>query len=329
MSVTLAMYEKSYEHVGEQLDALALDINVITFDRDGVFTIDGSTVAPGDVDVDYFWLSSHVNADGFRKKAFETVLACKSVGVLQTFNAGLDDPVYKRISDRGTRICNSSAQAVAIAEYVMAHVLSLIHPIDLQREQQAKKEWKVTLFRELSRMNCLIVGFGPIGHEVAKRLKAFGATTAVVRRSPQTSELVDQAGTMADLPKFLPQADVIVLACALNDETRGFAGDAFFSAIKDGALLVNIARGALIDDAAMIQALDQGRLAHAVLDVFHTEPLPTSDPLWSHPNVRLTPHTSFGGDGGRARWDQLLLDNLSRFVDGEALMAEVNPKDIV
>ena len=322
------MRNKSFEHIGAQLDALGLDIIVHTFGKDGQFTIDGAAVPPGEVDVDYFWLSNHVNAGGYQKMALSLVADCKSVGVLQTFNAGLDNPAYKKISAKGTRICNSSAQAVAIAEYVMAHVLSLTHPIDQQRAQQAAKQWKATPFRELSRMNWLIVGFGPIGQEVAQRVKAFGATTTVVRRSPQTSDLVDKAGTMAELPTFLPEADVIVLACPLNDETRGFANESFFAAVKEDAILVNIARGALIDDSAMIAALDDGRFATAVLDVFNPEPLPEDNPLWSHPKVRVTPHTSFAGDGGRARWDQLFLDNITHFVKGEAIASEVDPKDI-
>jgi phosphoglycerate dehydrogenase-like enzyme len=328
MSITVAMYDKSFQHIGDRLAALGLDIVVHTFDKEGKFLIDGVARAPGELAVDYFWLSSHVNADDAKDSAFAAALACKSVGVLQTFNAGLDDPVYKKIAARGTRIVNSSAQAVAIAEYVMAHVLSLVHPIDLQRKQQAAKHWAITPFRELSRMNWLIVGYGPIGQAIAKRVKAFEATTTVIRRSPQLSCLVDQAGTMADLGRFLPAADVIVLACSLTDETRGFADESFFAAVKQGALLVNIARGALIDDSAMLAALDEGRLAAAVLDVFHTEPLPQDDPLWSHPQVRLTPHTSFAGDGGRGRWDQLFLDNLSRFVNGKTLVSEVDPKDI-
>ena len=329
MSRTLAMYEKSYAHIAMRLDALGLDLEVRTFGPDGNFDIDGATVPPADVAVDYFWLSSHVNADGSRKTAFDTVLACKRVGVLQTFNAGLDDPIYKKISARGTRIINSSAQAVAISEYVMAHVLSLVHPIDLQREQQARKHWALTPFREVSGMNWLIIGFGPIGQAIARRIKAFGATSTVVRRSPQTGELADRAGTMDDLPRFLPDADVIILACSLNEQTRGFANADFFASLKPGALLVNIARGALIDDAALLAALDGDRLAAAVLDVFHTEPLPADDPLWSHPKVRLTPHTSFAGDGGRARWDQLFLDNIARFARDEALVGEVNPHDIL
>jgi len=329
MAVTVAMYDKSYDHIGDRLNALGLDIEVLIFDRDGELYKGGKAVLPAEIDVDYLWLSTHLNADNAQSMAFELAMSCKSVGVMQTFNAGLDNPVYKKISDKGVRICNSSAQAVAISEYTMAHVLSLLHPIDEQRDQQARKEWKMAPFREIWRTNWLIIGYGPIGQELVKRAKAFDANITVVRRSPATSEVVDRAGTIADLGEFLPDADVIVLACPLNDETRGFAGKDFFAAVKPGAILVNIARGKLIDDAAMIAALDDGRVAHAVLDVFHTEPLPEADPLWSHPNVRLTPHTSFAGNGGRARWDELFLDNLSRFVKGEPILAEVDPKDIV
>ena len=328
MSVTVAMYDKSLQHIGARLDALNLDITVHTFGQDGKFMVDGVAVAPADLDIDYFWLSAHINDDDFREGAFSTALACKSVKVLQTFNAGLDNPIYAKISARGTRVVNSSAQGVAISEYVMAQVLSLVHPVDRQREQQSNKNWQITPFRELSRMNWLIIGYGPIGQEIAKRVKAFGATTTIIRRSPQTSEFVDKAGTMAQLGAYLPDADVIVIACSLTEDTRGFADQSFFAALKQDALLINIARGALIDDAAMIAALDNGRLAHAVLDVFHTEPLPQDNPLWSHPQVRITAHTSFAGNGVQGRWDQLFLDNLSRFVNRETLLSEVNPKDI-
>ena len=329
MAVTVGMFDESLAHIGESLDSLGLDITVLPFDKSGQFNIGGRTTPPGKVTLDYLWLSSHINAAGAQKTAFGLAVACKSVSVLQTFNAGLDHPVYKQMSVKGTRICNSSAQGVAIAEYVMAQVLSVTHPLAQQRDQQAAREWKITPFRELSRTNWLIVGYGPIGQEVAKRAKAFGAAISVVRRSPEISDVVDKAGTMADLPSLLGEVDVIVLACPLTDATRGFVGADFFDVVKPGTILVNIARGGLIHDGALIAALDSGRLEIAVLDVFHTEPLPTDDPLWSHPNVRLTPHTSFAGSGGRARWDELFLDNLSRFVKGEPILAEVDPKDIV
>lgn len=328
MTVTVAMHEASLDHIADRLEALALDMSVATFGSDGQFRIDGRTVAPADVDVDYFWLSSHVSRGGGQQLAFDTVLGCRSVGVLQTYNAGLDHPFYRKAADRGIRICNSSAQGVAIAEYVIAQVMAVFHPIAEQREMQKAQEWRVTRFREISRTHWLIVGFGPIGQAIAERVKAFGARTSVVRRSPAPSPLIDRMGAPADLPSLLPEADVIVLACPLNETTRGMAGARFFEAAKPGAVLVNVARGGVVDDAALIAALDSGRLEIAILDVFRTEPLPPDDPFWTHPKVRLTPHTSFAGDGVQERWDLLFLDNIVRFAKGQPLIREVDPAEI-
>lgn len=329
MTVSVAMYANSYGGIKDRLDALGLDLDVIPFRLDGKFEIGGTKVDPADVDVDYLWLSPELSLEGGLQTAFDVALKCRSIKVLQTFNAGLDAPAYKQILAKGVRICNSSAQALAISEYVIAQVLSLFQPLAEQRELQAMKKWQRTPFREISGTNWLIIGFGPIGRAIAQRAKAFAASICVIRRSPETGPTVDRAGTIADLPEFLPPADVVVLACPLNVSTLRLAGKAFFDAIKPGAVLVNIARGGLIDDRAMIKALDDGRLAAAVLDVFHTEPLPADDPLWAHPNIRLTSHTSFSGNGVRRRWEQLFLDNLPRFVKGEKLLNEVNPKDLV
>ena len=328
MTVTVAMHEKSLEHIGDRLRALGLDLNVLTFGSDGQFRVGGGTVPPAEVDVDYFWLSSHVGRGGGQQTAFDTVLACRSVGVLQTYNAGLDHPFYAEAADRGIRICNSSAQGVAIAEYVIAQVMSVLHPIAEQRAMQAAREWRVTPFREISRTSWLIIGFGPIGQAIARRVKALGAGTAIIRRSPEASAEVDRVGTPSDLPAMLPDADVVVLALPLNDATRGLADASFFEAAKPGAILVNVARGGVVDDEALIAALDAGRIGTAILDVFRTEPLPPDDPLWVHPRVRLTPHTSFAGDGVQARWDELFLDNIVRFVQGDALIREVDPNEI-
>lgn len=329
MPATVALYAPAYEYIRPALDALGLDIAILTFDAEGRLFREGAEIAPEETAIDYVWLSNFISRDKAQEPAFELVERLGRIGVLQTFNAGLDHPVYKKIAAKGTRICNSSAQAVAISEYVFAQVLAFFHPLEQQREQQLKRVWQVTPFREIWRTNWLIVGYGPIGQQIAQKVKAFGGSTTVVRRSPEVGPLVDEAGTLADLPELLPSADVIVLACPLNEQTRGFADAAFFGHIKDGAVLVNIARGALIDDAALIAALDSGRLALAVLDVFHTEPLPDGDPLWRHPKVWLTPHTSFAGNGGQARWMQLFLDNLPRFVRGDALNHEVDPRDLL
>lgn len=328
MPPVLAMYDRSLTHIGPRLDALGLQLQVVTFWRDGLCALDGRTLPPEEVSADYVWLAAPITADDVQEQAFGLVERMRRVGVLQTYNAGLDHPFYRRMSQRGTRICNSSAQAVAISEYVFGQLMSVLQPIAEQRALQVQREWKITPYREIAGTTWLIVGYGPIGREVAKRAKAFGARTLAVRRKAEPSPDVDRMGTLADLPSMLPEADVIVLAAPLNAATKGMADARFFATAKAGATLVNVARGGLVDDAAMIAALDGGRLAHAILDVFHEEPLPVIDPLWAHPKVRMTSHTSFAGSGVRGRWDALFLDNIQRFVKGEQLVNVVRPEDL-
>jgi phosphoglycerate dehydrogenase-like enzyme len=327
MPVSLLMYDKALQRIGPRLAALGLDLEIAMFDMSGTVSRGGKRLAPEDVAVDYVWLSSDINLDGYQAGAFELALALRQAKVLQTFNAGLDHPFYKQLSQKGTRLCNSSAQAIAISEYVMAQVLATFQPIEEQRRLQASRTWQLTRHREIAGTTWMIVGFGPIGREVAKRAKAFGARIIVIRRQPETSDIVDEAGTLADLPRLAADVDVLVLACSLNAGTRGLAGKDTFAALKPGAILVNVGRGPLVDDAAMLAALDEGRLATAILDVFHEEPLPADNPLWGHPKVRLTSHTSFGGSGVRGRWDELFLDNIARYARGEPLMNEFNPRD--
>ena len=184
MRVKVAMYEKSWAHIRGRAEALGLDLEVTTFDAEGRF--DGQ--APEAVEADYMWLSTHLNADGVGAVAFDVAKRLKRLDVIQTFNAGLDNPVYREISARGTRVCNSSAQGVAIAEYAFAQVIALLHPLEEQRAMQAEKRWGKTLFREISRTHWLIVGYGPIGAAVAKRAKGFEAGVSVIRRSPGAAE---------------------------------------------------------------------------------------------------------------------------------------------
>ena len=133
---------------------------------------------------------------------------------------------------------------------------------------------------------------------------------------------------MAGLPGVLPESDVVVLACALNDDTRDLANDAFFAALKPGAILINIGRGGLVDEDALKRGLDAGKPAYAVLDVFQVEPLPVDSWMWEHPTVRISAHTSNSGQGTAARGDQLFVDNLKRFLAGEPLINEASPSEV-
>ena len=328
MTTTVALYQPSHDAVRDRLAALGLDIDLITFDADGVLRAGGETFAPGDCDVDYLWFGPEISRDGVFPKAVEIALGLKSLKLLQTFNAGLDHPAYKTIAARGTRICNSSAQGIAIAEYVFAQVMAVFHPIGQQRDLQATTTWQKLPFREIAGSTWVVVGFGPIGRAIVSRAKAFDATVHVVRKSGVAALPADSTTTLDGLGELLPDADVIVIACPLTPDTRGLADAAFFKAVKPGATLVNIARGAIIDDGALLASLDDGNLGTAVLDVFHTEPLPADDPLWTHPGVRLTAHSSFNGSGTQGRWHQLFLDNLPRFSRGEPLENEVDASSL-
>jgi len=140
--------------------------------------------------------------------------------------------------------------------------------------------------------------------------------------------LVDRVAPIADLPSLLPEADVVVLACSLNASTRDLANEAFFKAMKPGSILVNIARGGVVVDEALLAALDRKAPAVAILDVFHQEPLPATSPYWAHPQVRVTAHTSAAGSGTVPRGDKLFLSNLKRYAAGEPLLNEVDPKSL-
>jgi len=215
-----------------------------------------------------------------------------------------------------------------IAEYVVANAIAELHPIAAHRAAQAERKWKSVPFREISQTSWLIIGYGHIGEEVARRVKAFGARVVGIRRSPKPSEFADQVATLADLPLLLPQADVVVLACALNDQTRDLANAKFFAAMKQNSLLINIARGGVVVEDDLLTALARKAPGLAILDVFREEPLPATSQFWSHPQVRVTAHTSAAGSGTIPRGDKLFLSNLKRYAAGEPLLNEVNASSL-
>lgn len=322
------LHKNSYERVGKRLHALGLDLHVICVDVEGAYTRDGEPIERGNAQPEVFWLSLDFFDSGQVREAFDMALEPGTVKWMQTLNAGLDRGRYKDIIEAGIRLSNSSAQSVAISEYVMAQVLHAFQPFEKQQAAQAKREWATTPFTELSQTTWLIIGFGPIGREVAARARAFGAHIVAVRRGTDSFGLADEMGHLNDLPALLPRADVVLLACSLNDTTRGLADAAFFSHVKQDAVLVNIARGGLVDDEALLACLDSERLQLAVLDVFAPEPLDADSPYWNHPRVRVTAHTSWAGNGTVPRGDDLFLDNLARYAKGEPLAMEVDPANV-
>ncbi|MGZ3377539.1 MAG: D-2-hydroxyacid dehydrogenase [Phenylobacterium sp.] len=325
----ILMTKAAYGRVGERLATVAPGAQVVTAGPEDVYELDGKPIDVADIDPEVVWLSLDSYASGTLGQLYGRLMKSASPRWTQIMAAGIDNPIFRNIMEKGVRLSKSSAQATPIAEYVVAHALSLQVPIPAQAALQAKHEWKPTPYRELGNTRWALVGFGNIGHEIAKRIKAFGVDLTVVRRSPKADgDLADRVITLADLPAVLPDADVIVLACALNDETRNMCDAAFFQALKPGAILINIGRGGLVDEDALKAGLERDQPAHAVLDVFQTEPLPADSWIWDHPKIRVSAHTSNSGDGNLGRGDVLFLENLRRYLAEEPLLNEADPREV-
>jgi phosphoglycerate dehydrogenase-like enzyme len=326
------MSEAAFGRVSTKLAAMGEGLDVVTIDPSGALKRAGVPIDGAEVDPEVFWASLDLYSPGQQTPQLMTFFGRILQGAkgqwVQSFAAGVDSPVFKAVMGKGLRLSKSSAQAPAIAEYVMAQALSLLHPIAEQRGLQKDHDWRYVHFREIGSTRWLMVGFGAIGHEIARRLHPFGAPLTVVRRNTAPEPLAADVRPTRDLSTLLPDADVVVLACALNDETRGLAGDSFFKAMKPGSLLINIARGGLIDEAALKAGLDRDQPGRAVLDVFETEPLPAEHWLWDHPKVRVTGHCSNAGDGVLGRGDALFLENLRRYRAGEPLLNETHPSEV-
>ena len=323
MTLNVALHPAARDRVSDRLAGLDLPLRLLPLLEDGRCTVDGRSGPLAEAPAEAVWLTAELAGRAF-DGCLKAIAASPTVRWVQTFNAGLDHPGYRAIAARGIRIGASSAQAVAISEYVFAHVLDLYQGLAERRAAQAAVEWKPLPFREIAGTRWLIVGYGNIGQEIGKRAKAFGARVAGVRRSGAPAPHADEVCRMDELAARLGDADVVVLCCPHSSETDRLVDTGFLAAMKPGAVLVNVARGGVVDDAALLAALDSGRVGAAVLDVFEPEPLPPDSRYWSHPSVRLTGHCSFAGNGTSGRADDLFIANLPRYAAGEALVNEVD-----
>jgi phosphoglycerate dehydrogenase-like enzyme len=242
---------------------------------------------------------------------------------VQLPNTGIDGmpaPILKAELVTAAR----AAGAVPIAEYVLATMLAWSRRFPEFWLREAPEHWSFQPTTALAGQRVALVGFGGIGQRVAKLALAFDMDVAAIRRTTTPSPIADVT-MVSELAELLSTADHLVLCTPATTKTRHLMDDRAFGLVKPGLHLVNIARGALVDQDALRRALDHGRVARASLDVCDPEPLPTGHWLYSHPKVLLTPHASWTGVEFLAAATDLFCSNLRRYLDGEPLVGLVDP----
>ena len=265
----------------------------------------------------------------YSRQFFSTVRKAPTLQWLHVFNAGVDHPIYTEMLQRGVRLTTSAGTtAVPIAQTAITGLLMLARNFPRWLAAQRERRWDPMrppdFPRDLPGQTALIVGLGSIGSEIARLARALGLKVIGVRRSPQRpGDPVDELHPPQKLAELLPRADWLIIASPLTAETRGMINADLLARLPQGARIINIGRGEIIDETAMIEALRSGHLGGAYLDVFEKEPLPTESPLWDLPNVLISPHNSAAASGNDERVYQMFLANLEHWQHKQALTNEV------
>jgi phosphoglycerate dehydrogenase-like enzyme len=279
------------------------------------------------VTVDAVFISRDITGTSTKAVVGPTLAACYGVirrspqlRWVHTHSAGADRPIYPEIAARGVAVSTSQgANADSVAHTAVGAVLALGRGFPGFWAAQGERRWapftEATLPRDLSGQTAVVLGFGPIGQRIARWLHALGLRIEVVRQGAQPADTWP-TWRYADLPDVLPRADWLVLACPLTPQTEGLVDAAALGRLPPGAHLVNVARGEVVVQSALVEALSGGRLGGAFLDVFDPEPLDPASPLWRLPGVVVTPHAAGRSAGHAARVDERFLSHLQDWLAG-------------
>ena len=327
---SILLTDRAWQRFGQRIATIVPAAALMRMLDDGSVVVgDGTRLGRDDVVPDVVWATADLFDDNAPLRPFFGLIRrLESLRWLQSPAAGIDAPIWAELLDNGVRVTSAHIADVAISEYVLRAVLDHYQRPDEWRAAQASREWRRHDFREVNGTTWLVVGFGSIATGVAVKARAFGATVVGCRRHPTGEEPVDRMVRPDELaPDVIGEADVVVICAPATAETEHLVDAGFLGAMKSGSVLVNIARGSLVDEIALLTALDRdgGGPEAAILDVTETEPLPADSPLWTHPAVTITPHNSAGGKGRYARAFYLFCDNLVRYLEDRPLLNELRP----
>ena len=259
-----------------------------------------------------------IKGPGFPAECHRPIMEFPSVQWVQVGGSG-----YEHLApwDRTRLKVTNCAGVLAryLAETATGAMLCLNGNFPAYYRQQMERTWLPRSFRPLSDQTILIVGLGHIGRSVADNAKALGMRVLAIRRQQIKHPSVDVLGTPEDLPGLIGEADVVSLHLRLTNETRHLFNAEMFATMKHNSLFLNTSRGSVVHEESLIAALQAGQIRGAYLDVFEEEPLPMQSPLWSMPNVLITPHAADDVDDWQLKFAQFFGDNLQRWIDGDAL----------
>lgn len=239
----------------------------------------------------------------------------RNLKYIQLTSAGFDRVPMDYINQHGIEIHNArGVYSVPMAEFALTGILQLVKQSRFFYENQKQHIWeKSRTLGELAGKTAVIVGAGNIGSEVAKRLKAFDVTVVGIDITTDQRPYFDKIELLNNLDEQLKAADIVVLTLPLTDDTKGMFDKSKFDLMKNSCIFVNIARGQLVVENDLVDALNNKKISGAVLDVFETEPLEKTSPLWDMDNVIITPHNSFVGQNNNKRMFDVIISNLENY----------------
>ena len=311
MSATMATL------LGERARSAAPGCEVVAIEADGSLS-----VAPDQVDVFLFTLDLALSPEAGRTAT--DLLREPGLRWVQSPGAGVDHPIFRDLVRRGVTLTNASGiNAEPIAQYIFTYVLHWERNVALHLARERERHWEVIVSDDLTAKTLGIVGLGGIGAAAARVAKAFGMRVLGLRRNPTADPNVDAWYRPAELHAMLEASHYVVLSLPLTDATTGLMGAREFECMREDAVLINVARGPVVDEVALIRALESGVIKGASLDVTEVEPLPAGSPLWDLPNCTVTSHDAGYSPLSDARLGELFLDNLARYAEGAPLRNEI------
>lgn len=249
------------------------------------------------------------------------VMTTAAGGGSQIKAAGLDRAALDRIAFT----TSAGVHAGTLAEFAVFGVLAGAKDLPRLRADQSGRSWPDRWeMRQVDEMTVLVVGLGGIGAECARRFQALGATVWGTTRSGMPVDGVDRLIPLEQLAEAASQADAVVVALPGTAQTHHLVGAEVFAALRPGAIIASVGRGTAVDESALLEALDDGRVSFAAMDVFEVEPLPHESPLWDHPRVLVSPHTAALSSKEEERIARRFAENAARLLDGRPLRATVD-----